>query len=163
MKNKIIILFILLECACGCVSLHEKGPRFTGIQENKSGYSLLYIYRPHEYIGQSVWPKIFIGNTKVVDLFDQSYTFVYIKPGSYRIHTEKSLSVSQIPNTDMRLDFDPGSVYFMCFNQKYEKYGSLLPSYNLMYGGLVLTKEKEAISELNRLRYVKPYMDFIWQ
>ncbi|MEM5785749.1 MAG: DUF2846 domain-containing protein [Syntrophobacteraceae bacterium] len=162
MIARVIFLFVILLSAGGCATAPEKGPRFTGLAENRPGYSTLYIFRPHEFIGKAVWPEVFLNQTRVVGLTDSSYTVVYIKPGRYWIRTEKSHFYSGLGNMPGEITVEPDKVHFLLLDRKYDtRPGVPMSEATLLYARWRLTDAREARSEIVRLRFVKPYVDTV--
>jgi hypothetical protein len=64
----------------------------------RPGFATLYIFRTELQIGAGVWPEMFINEQKAVGLKNGSYTVIFIKPGKYRIRTEKSIFLSGMGN-----------------------------------------------------------------
>ena len=159
--KRIIIPFAILLCIWGCATAPEKGPRFSGLPEMRPGYSLVYFYRPHEYIGRWVWPDIFMNHTKVAGLLDQTFAVIHTKPGKYRISTKKSLAISGIPEVEYELTVESGLVYYLHYDRKYVKTGIMADDYKLVYARWTLTDANEAMSEIRRLQHVTPYIDTV--
>lgn len=45
-----------------------------------------------------MWPVTFLNDVKVADVEALSYTYVYLRPGDYRLRTEKSQLVTAMGN-----------------------------------------------------------------
>jgi hypothetical protein len=92
-------LFIITFCVvtmliASCVGPMAVGPRFSKLEEPKSGYALVYLWREFPY-GYGSWPDIYFNSTKVVGLLNSGYTYVYVRPGKYHIHFGKSEGASE--------------------------------------------------------------------
>lgn len=157
MLRRIIILFFLVLPLVGCATAPQKGPRFTGVAEMKPGFSLLYIYRPYHFNGSIGWPTVFLNGVKTVDLVNQSYTFVHIRAGRYAIRTKISTPLSPMGNVPGEISIKPHKVYFLHFDITYfSREGS-----KIKLGKWTLTGKDDAVSEMRRLRYVRPYVETI--
>ncbi|MGV8073015.1 MAG: DUF2846 domain-containing protein [Syntrophobacteraceae bacterium] len=158
MRKQMFVFLLLLFITC-CATPPEKGQRFTRIAETKPDYSLLYIYRPYEYIGRGVWPEVFFNEIKTVALVNESYTYVYIKPGNYRIRSEKSEFLSGLGNIPGEISIEPNSEYFLLLDRKYQRLGFY--NYKAVHERWTLVDKNEAVSEIRRLRFIKPYVDLV--
>ena len=166
MRRCIIVSLVSICLLASCATIPAKGPRFGGLAETKPGYSLLYIYRPHDNVGRWVWHDIFLNNTKVVGLADGSFTYVYVQPGKYSIHAEKSSFLSASDPGPGEITIEPDSTQFLLFDRKHEEYLAPMlppvPAYKIIYQRWTIIVEKEkALPDLSQCQFVEPYVHFV--
>ncbi|MFZ2445399.1 MAG: DUF2846 domain-containing protein [Syntrophobacteraceae bacterium] len=112
-----LMVFSLL--LVGCAGAPSKGQHFQSLAENREGYSLLYIFRPHQSVGRIVGLDVLLNGTKVVTLPDSSYTYVYAKPGRYVVSGNapwpSGLGKFLKP---IEIVIEPGTVHFLLLDRK---------------------------------------------
>lgn len=169
MVRCIIVSLVSVCLLAGCAT-SAKGPRFEGLAEPKLGYSLLYIYRPHDNVGRWVWHDVFLNNTKVVGLLDGSFTYVHVQPGKYSIHAKKSCFLSASDPGLGEITVEPDSTQFLLFDRKHEEYVGLgnpmspfmpVPKYKTIYQRWTVVEKDQALPELSQCKFVQPYVQFV--
>jgi len=107
---KIISLTIFITLT-GCAATLHKGPKFTVAPPPANGLALVYLYRPHS---PPLWrsPTIYINNLEIMDLYNQGYTYLYVKPGKYHIKTDWSFDAGA-PDLEGDATFKSGKTYYI--------------------------------------------------
>jgi hypothetical protein len=80
----VALVVVLASCASG------PPPNAQPFQEAPSapaGYATLYIYRPYDENGKSPGPQVYINGRDVAGLRNGSYSFVFVRPGTYTVAT----------------------------------------------------------------------------
>lgn len=91
-----LILFVLSSCSMPMLQ-KINGEKFNAPTEYKTGYARLFIFRPDREINSCCWSEVSINGTYVFDLLNNGYTFIYIKPGKYKIKGPSYFSSKKYP------------------------------------------------------------------
>ena len=156
----------------GCATAPTRGPVFSGLADGKTGYSILYLYRPYEEVGSAVWPEVFINESKVVSLVNQGYTILYLKPGIYNIRTEKCNFITGLgDNITAELNIiKEGEVAFLKFDNKNRLYTEMTftgftvvptPDFENIHEKWIAVEKNKALVEIKNCRYVTPYVPIL--
>jgi len=85
----ISVLATTLLAACAGYRPSDAVP-FSETSKTREGYAKLYIFRPHNRReGSAIWPDIYIGDKRIVELKDQAYTVLFVRPGRYVLSVKK--------------------------------------------------------------------------
>ncbi len=110
MKN--IILIVLTACFfSGCTI----GPAFTPAPNADENESIVYLMRSHAKYGGMWWTNFYINDKEVVELYDEGYTWVHLKPGFYRFSAGSKMVSFYDVNFD--LEIKPNETYYIEFVQ----------------------------------------------
>ncbi|GGB79343.1 hypothetical protein GCM10011352_01240 [Marinobacterium zhoushanense] len=166
MKNLWRLIPILLSLIVVGCSLNppKDAVYFTENKDRLDGYAKLYIYRPNMFIGGGVWPEMYFNETKVVGLKNQGYTVVFIKPGKYKIRTEKSSILSGMGNIPGEIEINDANEYYLLLDQYYCQlhYSNgycLIHSGAMDYQRWTLKAKEEAIPVISNCYYLEPYVN----
>ena len=148
----------------GCAAdIPRTAPAFEKAPAAQDGYATLYIFRPWSGDDASgVWPVTFLNDTKTADVKVFSYTYVYLRPGSYHVRTERSGLLSGLGNTPFDFTISSTGSYYL-------EFGSPGQSTTLGVGGAFVTiggsalewhlvSEQVAMGVLPKMRYLTPYV-----
>jgi len=107
-KIKISVLIIITTLATGCTTF-AKGHAFRSASSPDQNSSLLYIYRTEStpFMRQ---PTVLINGEELLDLPNGGYTYLYLRPGEYRIEFDWAWDVSY-NDREIELDARPGEAY----------------------------------------------------
>lgn len=76
----------------------------------EADFPIVYFYRPGAFTGMAVAFHLYLGEQRVMDLRNRSYTPVRLPPGSYRFSAGSWLGK---PGSVMQLDLDPRQTYYV--------------------------------------------------
>ncbi|MCE4555596.1 DUF2846 domain-containing protein [Pelomonas cellulosilytica] len=102
----------------GCASNipPRDAPKFSEAPAAPPGLATLYIFRPFlSENGSGVWPVTSLNGTKVADVKVGSYTFLYVKPGTYKITSEKSQALTFLDNIPGQFTIGEPGAYYLAF------------------------------------------------
>ena len=116
MRALLTVLGSLILTACAS-SPPRSQQHFTAAPPPPPGYATLYIYRGYMENGGWVWPIVYLNDVKVADIKTYSYTYIYIWPGKYHLHADKSFVLTQFADNEYEFDFDIPSegTYYLQF------------------------------------------------
>ena len=115
-------------------------------------------------VGMAVWPIVSINGTKVAEVKSLSYTYFYAQPGTYKITTEKSQTLTFLGNALGELTVVEPKTYYVMYvipgpTRTYSGGQRLSPAdTSALIGGdhWRLLDEAQAMQFLPRLRYLPP-------
>lgn len=110
----LVTSFFLFGCASNIPP--RDAPTFTEAPAAPPGFATLYIFRP--YLSQNaagVWPVTSLNGRKVADVKVGSYTYIYIKPGVYKITSEKSQALTLLDNVPGEFKVGGPGSYYLAF------------------------------------------------
>ena len=145
---------LLLIVSTGC-SVAPKGPPFTEAAPPTSQQSLIYFYRPDSppFLRS---PDIYINETKVVDMENQGYSYLYTAPGRYTIRSSWSADIF-IGDKSITLDAKGGQTYFVQQNSWMKTWFPVA----LFDGSFQLVTKLQGMDELMKSRFVPPFVQTI--
>jgi len=154
------IVVVLL--SAGCADRPPMtAPSFSPAPPAPSGMATLYIYRPRtSQNGMAVWPIMSLNGTKVAEVKMYSYTYVYLKPGNYKITSERSQLLTGLNNVPGEFTISTTGDYYLAFVSGGGSYlapigGNLMPLPGpTSYGWLMLSKAQAMNFDLPVTRYL---------
>ena len=114
-----LYLLLTLLVLSGCATLdspllrEEAGFKLAPPQE---GFALVYISRPSHGFAKSVWPDVYFNDTEVVALKDGGFSYVYARPGDYRVVARKAQWYAAGWGERTKLTIAPDRTYFLFLN-----------------------------------------------
>jgi hypothetical protein len=86
----------LLTAFLGVAGCSTVGPAYTPAPPPPEGQALVYVMRTSVGYG-NFWPTVFsLNDTKVVSLYDKGYSWIYVKPGRYKISAGTAMNSSYL-------------------------------------------------------------------
>lgn len=158
-----VMVFFLSSCT---ITRPPEAQSFNEITVSQPGFATLYIYRAYHDIGRGVWPEVFINEQKTVGLKNGSYTVIFIKPGKYKIRTEKSSVISGMDNIPGEFEILSEGKYFLEFSRQYRQFISTAglyssPSFKMDYERWTLVPSEDALSRIAACYFIQPYVSSV--
>lgn len=155
-----IIRFAMLALAAVLAGCASGPPRdatpFQEVQSAPAGYATLYIYRPFDEVGKLPGPQVYINGREVAGLRNGSYSFVFVRPGTYTVGTRRGAAGAAAGMTAKILIPGPGE-HFLLFDRAYGQRMvfdpltvSLSPAHDKLYQRWTLQTREEAIFSISR-------------
>ena len=169
MHCRLVVVALLLVTGCA-TSPPDQNQRFQEVSQARAGLATVYIYRPPHEVARMVWPEVFLNDQKVVGLRDQAYTVVHLKPGSYRVRTEKNSPFSGMGNIPGAFEIPAEGSYFLKLDRSYNQgteaagpYATRSPTFTTNYERWVLVPRDSALKEISTCYFIAPYIGAITQ
>jgi len=132
MKN-LVLAFLITWLLAACST---SGPKFTPAPTAENDDALIYFMRSHVgYLG-GYWTNFYIDDEEIVELFDEGYTWVHLKPGFYNF----SAGFIIRPNLDFEIYIEPNRTYYIEYTQESAGYNQVRNKFH------VLLSESESIN-----------------
>ncbi len=168
-KNRGFVFSILLIFLSSCSTVRPPDAKpFTEVSQKKEGFAIVYIYRPHTEIGSAVWPEVYINNAKTVALKNDTHTVIYLKPGKYNIHTEKSSFFSFMGNIPGEFEITGTNDHYLLFDRYYcgehsghnnaQCVGLGITGKAVDYERWIIVPKNRALRHIRKTYYVEPYV-----
>lgn len=171
--KQIKLLFIgsLLVMLSACAPKNQLGAYYQPkhFELDRTQYARAYVYFPNHGLAKGArGPAIFFNDKKIVDLYNAGYTEIYVKPGTYDIHTSDvyALIANQFDNKRISAKLDAGRTYYFAFHTLinkgvdvfYASNGITTPTIpaNLSTSEIINLTEAKAISGLSLCHYEQP-------
>jgi hypothetical protein len=160
-------LIFLALAAClftGCMSLRPSdATSFIESSEVRVGYAKLYIFRPTHWRGgliNYIWPQVFIGERKIVDLKDSAYTVLFVRPGRYDLRTEKGQSPWPTPVERYSFTLTEAADYFLLYDTDQDTW-SITSGVYPVSPRWHLVNRNWALDQLQKTYFIRPEIDAI--
>ena len=145
---------MLAGCATLDNTLSRERTRFQ-LASPQEGFALVYISRPSHGFAKSVWPDVYVNDTEVVALKDGRFSYIYARPGDYRIVARKAQWYSAGWGERTRLTLEPNRTYFLFLNVLDKK------SETGAERSWDLIDKDSALRQLSRQKYIEPAVERI--
>jgi len=144
------LLILSMSVLSSCATTLLEGPKFTKANPPPAGKSLVYFYRPNS---TPFWlsPDLLLNDKKILDLGNQGYSYLYLKPGEYEIKVAWSL-MSGRPDMYGKIKAEAGKTYFIR-SHGHVYYDTIIYSSSSY---LATVPTKTALNEINHCIYIKP-------
>ena len=143
----IVVLSFIITSACTAI---PEGPAFKQAAAPTKEQSLLYFYRPDTppFLRS---PDIYLNETKVLDLKNLAYSYVYVEPRRYSIRSSWSAGLS-ITDQIVVLDAKAGETYFL----RQDSSAVTVYPMGIFNGSFQIVDSMLGMNEIQRTRYVAP-------
>ena len=139
----------------GCAKTLHKGPSFREATPPRNDNALVYIYRPH---APPLWrnPTIYINGIEILDLYNLGYSYIYAKPGTYKLKTDWSFDAGP-PDLEGEMTVKGGKTYYIRMT------GSMAISMpNITTSSKLQTiSTEQVLSDIKRCMYIKPKIEYL--
>jgi len=142
----IFSLFVLT----GCATTFLEGPKFKEANPPRFGEALVYFYRPNS-TPFLLSPDLFVDGKKILELGNQGYSYVYLKPGEYDIKVTWSF-MSGRPDLQGKIKVEEGKEYFIR-SHGHVSYNTIVYSAS---GYLDSIPKTDALKEIKHCIFIKP-------
>jgi len=144
-----VLIFSMLILS-GCSATLLKGPQFKSAKPPKAEESLVYFYRPNS-TPFLLSPDLLVNGKKILELGNQGYSYVYLKPGDYDIKVAWSF-MSGRPDLEGKIKVEGGKTYFIR-SHGHVSYNTITYSAS---GYLDSVSTTDALKEIKHCIFIKP-------
>ncbi len=145
---KIIFLVLLMFELVGCAA---NGPIFKQVEAPKLGSSLVYIYRPGNFMAGGRDAYFYINNKNVAGLSSEGYTYIYLEPGAHELEQKWPMDMIGFKNLKVPLHIKKNGTNYVRF---YVDGGDSCPYDKICFRwSLRQVTEQEALPEISLCRY----------
>ncbi|MBF0353044.1 MAG: DUF2846 domain-containing protein [SAR324 cluster bacterium] len=149
-----ILSYIVGICAI-LNSCSATGPTFIDAKKSDS-FALIYIYRPNVFCGSARKPDISINDNKILELQNNGYTQIYVKPGDIHI---KASGIDNTPrlNTSLNINVETYKSYFIRYNVECEIFLFLVEP----FAKFQLVEQSINLREISQTHYQPPLIEYV--
>lgn len=148
---RILIYMTMLLLVLGCAIQNSNRPPFVP-QLIPEGKSLIYVYRPSQFINSAGYPYTYIDGNKMAPLYNGSYKAYVVNAGKHTVETIGTFFLWGLPDNKLEIVVENGKAYYVRLTSGVSS-GTIIGSSvyigkSLNYGGVV---EATALEELRYL------------
>ena len=134
----------------GCATTLLEGPKFVQANPPSAGESLVYFYRPNS---TPFWlsPELLLNGKSVLELENQGYSYLYLKPGEYDINIAWS-GLSGRSDMKGKIKTEAGKTYYIRSHGHVAYSGNSYSS----SGYLTTVPANKALNEITHCMFIKP-------